>query len=340
MTIPAIRRWILPALALALAGCATTPAGGPVVPGFEDTPGQSLPWTSLDFLDGEDRFHFVVVADNTSGAREGVFEDAVRRINLIQPAFVVSVGDLIEGYTTDRDRVVAEWDEFDGFVGALDAPFFYVAGNHDYTNTEMADIWARRYGPTYYHFIYKDVLFLALNAEIFDLRAAPWRWHEQPADWLAAQQRQLDYIERVLAKNPDVRWTFVFLHQPFWRDRFARPPDGETSPAEGPWPIHDFAPPGWPQVEAWLADRDYTLFAGHLHTYEYSGETVGGHRHDRIAVATTGGISNLRGVDYGEFDHLVWITMTPQGPVIANLLLEGILEKNFEMPRRRPWWVP
>ena len=36
------------------------------------------------------------------------------------------------------------------------------------------------------------------------------------------------------------------------------------------------------------------------------------------------GVSKLRGPEFGEFDHVVWVTMTVDGPLIANLLLEGI----------------
>ena len=45
-------------------------------------------------------------------------------------------------------------------------------------------------------------------------------------------------------------------------------------------------------------------------------------------LATTGGSSKMRGVEYGEFDEVVWVTMTNKGPVIANLLLNGILDEN------------
>ena len=45
-------------------------------------------------------------------------------------------------------------------------------------------------------------------------------------------------------------------------------------------------------------------------------------------LATTGGGSLLRGQAYGEFDHVVWLTMEADGPHIANLLLDGILPAN------------
>ena len=34
----------------------------------------------------------------------------------------------------------------------------------------------------------------------------------------------------------------------------------------------------------------------------------------------------LLGRDNGEFDHIMWVTMTEEGPVVANPLLDGILD--------------
>jgi hypothetical protein len=44
-------------------------------------------------------------------------------------------------------------------------------------------------------------------------------------------------------------------------------------------------------------------------------------------LATTGGGSSLSGVKDGKFDHFVWVTMTAQGPVLANLMLDGVKPK-------------
>ena len=64
------------------------------------------------------------------------------------------------------------------------------------------------------------------------------------------------------------------------------------------------------------------MLAGHHHRYV---------KHTRkssklITLATTGGVSRLRGPSYGEFDHVMWVTMTEQGPGLANLFLDGILD--------------
>lgn len=46
-------------------------------------------------------------------------------------------------------------------------------------------------------------------------------------------------------------------------------------------------------------------------------------------LGTTGGGSRLRGNKFGEFDHIVWMTMTENGPIMANLRLDGILTHNI-----------
>jgi hypothetical protein len=36
----------------------------------------------------------------------------------------------------------------------------------------------------------------------------------------------------------------------------------------------------------------------------------------------------LRARLFGEFDHVVWVTMTGAGPRVANLMLDGIFDEN------------
>lgn len=258
-----------------------------------NTEGDVHPWNHLNVNNGEETFQFAIVTDRTGGLRRGIFPDAVKKLNLLQPEFVMSVGDLISGYTEDIDRINKEWEEFTGFIDDLKMPFFYVPGNHDYINEIMAAEWKRRFGKDYYHFVYKDVLFLCLNSEE-KIRGAGKGYIDEP---------QLAYIDAALKENPDVRWTLLFLHQPLW--------DQEDNGK-------------WPEVEQLLEGRKHTVFAGHRHRY------VKYDRNDSkyFILATTGGGSRLRGPRFGEFDHVVWITMTNDGPIMANLMLDGIWDEN------------
>jgi hypothetical protein len=101
------------------------------------------PWTSLDLNNDPGNFQFAIVTDRTGSHRPGVFMEGVKRLNLLQPEFVMSVGDLIEGYTEDENQLLREWEEFDGFIDQLEMPFFYVPGNHDITNKVMQDFWKK-----------------------------------------------------------------------------------------------------------------------------------------------------------------------------------------------------
>lgn len=248
-----------------------------------------LPWTSLDLDSPTDQFQFVIVTDRTGGLRPGVFSNAVEKINLLQPQFVMSVGDLITGYTEDLPELNRQWDEFDRMVQQLDMPFFYVPGNHDITNQAMEDLWKERLGPTYYHFVYRDVLFLCLNSE--DQRRGAGRG--------TISDEQFTYIEQTLRENEDVKWTLVFLHQPLWEQEDTH---------------------RWEEVEALLRDREHNVYAGHVHHYQRFSRNNGKY----YTLATTGGGSRLRGPNLGEFDHVSWVTMTDQGPIMANLALDGI----------------
>lgn len=287
-------RSIPPLFALLAVACATSDRA--TVDAHVSVAASSSPWTSLAVDDSNEDFDFVVVTDRTGEHRDGVFESAMPKVNLLQPAFVMSVGDMIEGYSEDRSVLDAEWEEFEGFIAQLGMPFFYVPGNHDLSNETMAHVWRERFGASYYHFIYKDVLFLALNSELFSMVS-------QPGTSLAGpdlQADQLAYAERVLADHPNVRWTLVFIHQPLW--------DAQQ--------IH----PDWLKIEGWLGDRPHTVFAGHIHEYTLHRR----HGRDYITLATTGGGSGMRGLLHGEFDHVALVSMRKHGPVIANLLLDGI----------------
>ncbi|MDZ7290595.1 MAG: metallophosphoesterase [candidate division KSB1 bacterium] len=248
------------------------------------------PWSNQHFRNQTGNFQFAIVADRTGGMRPGVFEQAVKKLNLLQPEFVMSVGDLIDGYTENDSLIDAQWEEFEKIISVLQMPFFRVPGNHDLSNAKMTAAWEKRFGPTYYHFLYHDVLFLCLNTE------------DPPPNHLSEAQTQ--YFEKILARHKNVRWTLVFMHKPFWA-------------------YSDQA--GYEKITALLQSRPHTIFSGHEHHYLKSERR--GMRY--FTLATTGGVSDLRGVAVGEFDHLLWVTMTDSGPVLANLELSGIHNENI-----------
>ena len=120
---------------------------------YIDIPTQQKPWNHIDWNASPQQFQFAIVTDRTGGHRPGVFPTGIKKLNLLQPEFVMSVGDFIEGYTRDTVRLNQEWKEFNGFISQLEAPFFYVPGNHDITNEVMEEKWEEMFGVSYYHFV-------------------------------------------------------------------------------------------------------------------------------------------------------------------------------------------
>ncbi len=128
---------------------------------------EKKPWTHLNFHNDPNNFQFAIVSDRTGGLRPGVFPKAIKRLNSLEPEFVITVGDLIAANRHTKDEPTAHkmWDEMDNFIGELDMPFFYLAGNHDNGSPLLSKVWKERFGVERYHFVYKDVLFLCMNAQ-------------------------------------------------------------------------------------------------------------------------------------------------------------------------------
>ena len=255
---------------------------------------ENKPWTDTLINDSDQKFTFAVVTDRTGGHRKGIWEKGVKKLNLMQPAFVVSVGDLIEGYTENIRQINRQWNEFNEMVNQLEMPFFYVAGNHDYTNETMENEWFKRYGTDHYHFLYNNVLFICLNSE-----------HGHTAlKNPDLGDHQVEFVDELLNKYNDVRWTMVFMHQPLWLRESGK---------------------NWLKIENLLENRKHSVFTGHHHKYTLYERN----KNDYFVLSTMGGGSELRGKEYGEFDHFLFITMTKKGPRFANLMLDGIEDKNI-----------
>ncbi len=323
--------WRLAAMAAALVlGAQGVSAAPAKAPNFQPPKIEGAkPWSGKPFDDDPGNFSFAVVTDLYSGYRKGVFEVAAAELGLLRPAFVMTIGDQIEGGTEDKARLNAEWDEFDARLSAIHAPYFHVGGNHDLTNLAQRQVFEARYGRRYYHFLYKGVLFLVLDtedypaarmAEIYRLRddylqtskTDPKKAETLPYSSLMEAKvgeigpGQNAYFEKVLKANPKARWTVLLMHKPVWNR-----PDAK----------------GLGRIEAALKGRPYTLINGHLHRYSYTVRNGA----DYIMLGTTGGGRAMDGSP-GAMDHFLWVTMTKDGPSIANLRLDGVLDKTGHVP--------
>ncbi len=266
-----------------------------------DVDTQKKPWTNLDFYNDPANFQFAIVSDRNGGNRPGIFEKGVEKLNLMMPEFVMCVGDLISGYTTDTALITKQWDEVNQIISNLKVPFFYLPGNHDITNKVMEKEWEKRYGKRYYSFNYKNVLFIILDSNDDD-------------DYNLTRQ-QTDFVLKTLKENQGVRWTYLFMHHPIWTyDTGGR----------------------FPEIQEALKSRKHTVIAGHEHRYHH--EEINNTNY--YILATTGAGSALLGEPFGQFDHISWVTITDNGPVMANLKLDGILPHDVANERTRAMAEP
>lgn len=306
----------------------------------------ATPWSGLSDLPiRPDEFSFVLLSDRTGLARPGVFERAVGLTNLLRPDFVVQVGDMIEGYTDDPAEIDAQWAEFDHIAAALEVPLFRTPGNHDVSNEMMRKAYLARHGLLHYHFRYRDVLFLVLDTQDPPQRLEDFggeqdreRWikaardlqrrdpvalaqkMEESTDWMDTMpanlsDEQLAWAEDVIRTNTDVRWTIISMHMPAWQGR---------------------GHPGLDRLRAALGGRPYTVFAGHTHNYRRF--VVDGREH--IRLGSTGGLFCQASSDDGNFDHVTLVSVGPCGLQIANIVLDGVLDRHGGSYRPRPWHEP
>lgn len=123
--------------------------------------------------------------------------------------------------------------------------------------------------------------------------------------WGNIGEEQTAYMIDAIKANPDVKWTFLMLHKPTWDN-----PDD----------------PNFKAIEEALKGNDYTVFHGHTHNFVYKQRNG----MDYINLGTTGGSQNsIIGRSVNQF---FWVTVDNKGVSIANLLMEGILNKYGEIP--------
>ena len=292
-------------------------------PNFEhDISSGPTPWTNDQFELEEEDFTFAIISDLNGGERPGVYSSAVDQLNRLDPTFVLSVGDLIDGGTEDSLQLAKEWDSFAKRTATLTMPFFYLGGNHDLTNSIMREFWKNRFGPRYYHFLYENVLFLMLDSEDYEeqrmqeiylardkaikvingeLEGAyedTEYYHMQERRIGAISEAQTAYFTTVLNKYPDVQWTFVLMHKPLWMREDEK---------------------GLGNLEKVLGNRPYTVINGHFHSFSHRIRN----NNDYLILGTTGGSQNK--LDSMSFDHISLVRMTTP-PTITHLKMEGILD--------------
>jgi hypothetical protein len=279
------------------------------------------PWHGELQETADRNFNFVVVGDRTGFALKGVFEKALDAVKELKPDFVLSVGDLIEGYWEKEAEAHGEWEEIEAHILKLGLPFFLAIGNHDCGSSLMENVWRARYGSEYYAFRYKNSLFVIMNTEdppipipdsyIPVLRTLEQQVKTDPVEGEKELQAffarltdspesesdsaslvsclgesQMEFVSRVLEEQHDVDWTYVVMHRPLWKT-------GDSNYA---------------RLEQLLQARKHTVFAGHLHQLEMS-ERDG---NALIQMGRTGACKHRDWLSDGH--HILWVSVLDGKP--------------------------
>jgi predicted phosphodiesterase len=145
-------------------------------------------------------FRFEILGDRTGEAQPGVYEEAWREAAADRPAFVVTVGDTIQGYNDATAR--AEWVAIEQILKPWRRiPLYLTPGNHDIWSAESEALF-REYAhhDPHYSFDYGPAHFTILD-------------NSRPEQFSAGE---LAFLERDLKVHAAQPLKFVLSHKPSW----------------------------------------------------------------------------------------------------------------------------
>jgi Icc protein len=147
-----------------------------------------------------DSFRFAILGDRTGEAQRGVYEQVWEEVAAESPAFVVSVGDTIQGMN-DRSAE-AEWHEAGRILQLFRRyPLYLAPGNHDIWSPASERLF-RQYAahPPHYSFDYGRAHFTILDNS---------RSEELPA-------QELVFLETDLKAHAGQPVKMIVMHRPSW----------------------------------------------------------------------------------------------------------------------------
>jgi len=147
-----------------------------------------------------DSFRFAILGDRTGEAQPGVYEQVWKEVAAGNPAFVLSVGDTIQG--TNDASAEAEWREVNRMLKPFRRyPLYLVPGNHDVWSAESERLFQHYAGhPAHYSFDYGQAHFTVLD--------------NSRSDDLAAEE--LAFLETDLKAHAGQPLKIVISHRPCW----------------------------------------------------------------------------------------------------------------------------
>ena len=224
----------------------------------------------------ENTFHFALQGDRTGESQPGVYEEAWREAAAENPAFVLTVGDTIQGL--DDKAINAEWQRVMQLLKPYRRfPLFLTPGNHDVWDTASASAFEKySHHPLRYSFDWQQAHFTVLN--------------DSESDTLAPEE--LAFLGKDLEEHRAQPVKCIISHRPAWLFQVVL---GDTH-----FPLHQLA----------LKYGVKYVIAGHIHQmlrFNLDGITY-------LSMASSGGhLRNDKSYEHGWFFQHTDVTVDNAG---------------------------
>ena len=145
-------------------------------------------------------FRFAILGDRTGDAQPGVYERIWREATATNPAFVVTVGDTIEGGSDSTAAI--QWQQWQQLIRPYRIiPVYLTPGNHDIWSPRSEALFQQYSGhPPHYSFDYQQAHFTIVD-------------NSRSEQFSSAE---LQFLESDLRSHTAQPLKFVISHRPSW----------------------------------------------------------------------------------------------------------------------------